>query len=529
VNTHWRTGLFQSTGRGLEVTPARTRGVDAGRVRIKRLYENAHTLAGTLGAWVARRWRWYSIRSQLLIIVLAIEVVAALVAGGITILKARTSTRVEIEASTRLAELFVTEAVQAAPTNVPPQRVLESLPLQLRFLRHVRISVRDAADVPVSHVEALGRPDAPLRGERPPAPAWFQALIAPPIERHIVPVTAEGQRIGSVLIVSEPGDEIAEVWENTVALAWLTLAVNAAIIGVLYVLFGRALAPLTGLVRGLTELERRNYGVRVPAPKTREFIAMAARFNALAQALASARAENIKLGQRLITAQDDERRHTALELHDEVGPSLFGLKATATSIATAVGETTDPVRHKIGERIRDMLAIIEHLQVINRSLLNRLRPMALGHVPLHDLVAQTVRDRAREHEQIAFSFSAAPLAASYGDTTDLTIYRCVQESLTNAIRHAQAKNVTVKLDETRLQSGGTAPDRITLTVEDDGRGIASDVRHGFGLTGMQERVRALGGEFALVPRPGGGTIVHVTIPAEGQESAEPDHDVGGVQ
>ncbi len=380
MNTLWRTGLFQAAGRGqVEFAPARGPVVKRDRPRRERVRAGLRARALTLGAWVQARWRWYSIRSQLLIIVLAIEVAAAVVAGGITILKARTSTRVEIEASTRLAELFVTEAVQLVQNNAPPQRVLESLPLQLRFLRHVRISVRDAADVPVSQVESIARPDAPPKGERLPAPAWFQALIAPPVERHVVPVTAEGRRIGSVLIVSEPGDEIAEVWENTVALAWLALAVNAAIIGVLYLLFGRALAPLTGLVRGLTELERRNYTVRMPAPKTQEFIALAARFNALAQALATARADNIRLGQRLITAQDDERRHTALELHDEVGPSLFGLKATATSVAAAVAnEPVDSMRHKIGERIRDMLAIIEHLQVINRSSAQSAAPDGSG-------------------------------------------------------------------------------------------------------------------------------------------------------
>lgn len=512
----------------MEFAPARGPVVKRDRPRRERVRAGLRARALTLGAWVQARWRWYSIRSQLLIIVLAIEVAAAVVAGGITILKARTSTRVEIEASTRLAELFVTEAVQLVQNNAPPQRVLESLPLQLRFLRHVRISVRDAADVPVSQVEfVIARPDAPPKGERLPAPAWFQALIAPPVERHVVPVTAEGRRIGSVLIVSEPGDEIAEVWEHTVALAWLALAVNAAIIGVLYLLFGRALAPLTGLVRGLTELERRNYTVRMPAPKTQEFIALAARFNALAQALATARADNIRLGQRLITAQDDERRHTALELHDEVGPSLFGLKATATSVAAAVAnEPVDSMRHKIGERIRDMLAIIEHLQVINRSLLNRLRPMALGHVPLRDLVSQIVRDRARENGEIEFSFVAARLATSYGDTTDLTIYRCIQESLTNAIRHAQARTILVKLGE---GPGCAGSERLELTVEDDGRGIAADALRGFGLTGMQERVQALGGEFALAPRLGGGTVVQVTIPVEGQGSGGPRSDDGGAQ
>jgi two-component system, NarL family, sensor histidine kinase UhpB len=251
----------------------------------------------------------------------------------------------------------------------------------------------------------------------------------------------------------------------------------------------------------------------LPVPKTREFIALTMRFNALAQALEIARAENVRLGHRLITAQDDERRHTAIELHDEVGPSLFGLKAIATSIGGLAGKTAEDVRAMLAERVRDMLVIIEHLQVINRALLNRLRPMALGHVPLGELVSQVIRDRAREHPQIAFSVTTATLAKSYGDTVDLTLYRCVQESLTNAIRHAQARHIAVSLGEAD-RSDGNAERRVELIVEDDGRGIAAGAPHGFGLTGMRERVQALGGDFAVGPRESGGTLVSVAISIE---------------
>jgi two-component system sensor histidine kinase UhpB len=310
-----------------------------------------------------------------------------------------------------------------------------------------------------------------------------------------------------VVIVSEPKDEIAEVWENTVALALVALAVTAAVMAALYVLFGRALAPLTGLARGLTDLEHRDYGVRLPVPETREFVALATRFNALAQALDSARAENVQLSQRLITAQDDERRNIALELHDEVGPSLFGLKAIATSIGTIASDSLDGMRQMASERVRDMLTIVEHLQTINRGLLNRLRPMALGHVPLQDLIAQLIRDRAREHAQIRFELDAAGLAKTYGDTIDLTIYRCVQESLTNAIRHAAAKQILVRF----AQANGEAS-QLVLKIEDDGHGIGADAPRGLGVAGMEERVRALGGQFAIEPRPGGGTLVHAVIP-----------------
>ncbi len=460
-----------------------------------------------LHAAVVSPWHRGAIRTQLLIIVLVIELAAALVAGVVTIVKARTSTRVEIEASMRLAQLFVTEALRLVRDDTPVQHVLADLPLQARLLRHVRISVHDIADVPVAQIPASLDAGMGRKARRAPAPAWFQALIAPAIERHVIPITARGQPIGSVVIASEPKDEIAEVWGNTVALALVALAVTAAVMVALYVLFGRALAPLTDLARGLTDLEHQDYAVRLPVPETREFVALATRFNALAQALDSARAENVRLSQRLITAQDDERRNIALELHDEVGPSLFGLKAIATSIATIASDSLDAMRQTASERVRDMLTIIEHLQTINRGLLNRLRPMALGHVPLQDLISQLIRDRAREHAQIRFQLDAANLAQTYGDTVDLTIYRCVQESLTNAIRHAAAKAIVVRLAE-----ADTEASQLVLKIEDDGQGMGSNAPRGLGVAGMEERVRALGGQFAIEPRPGGGTMVHAIIP-----------------
>ena len=84
-----------------------------------------------------------------------------------------------------------------------------------------------------------------------------------------MPVVVNGARIGSVEIVPEPRDEIAEVWGNTVALGTVALIVNVAVIGMLYLLFGRVLDPLTGVSRGLADLERRNYQVRLPRPRAR--------------------------------------------------------------------------------------------------------------------------------------------------------------------------------------------------------------------------------------------------------------------
>jgi two-component system sensor histidine kinase UhpB len=458
---------------------------------------------------------WYgrSVRARLLIVFILIDVVAGLVAGAVTILQARTSTRVEIAASMELAELLVKEAVGLMRHEVPAERFLADLTSQLRLVRHVRIAVKDAGGAPLASPPRVAEA---ARDEQ--APAWFAALIAPPPATRDVPVVVDRQRIGTVEIASEAHDEIAEVWSHTVALGAVALAVNFAVIGMLYFLFGRVLDPLTGIARGFADLEHRNYRVRLARPPAQELAAITDRFNALAEALDQARRENDELNRRLISAQDDERRRTALELHDEVGPSLFGLKANASSVATAAAALRGPGGDKMAARARDMLAIIEHLQAINRSMLDRLRPMALGHVPLRELVAELVRERARQHPQTVFTFSPGRLVPSYGDSIDLTVYRCVQESLTNAIRHAQAGHITVTLGEADNASAEAAG-YLVLTIEDDGRGIDPKATPGYGLRGMQERVQGLGGRYMVASTGGRGTSIRIAVPLPPRGSA----------
>lgn len=451
---------------------------------------------------------WYdrSVRAQLLIVFILIDIIAGLVAGTVTILQARTSTRIEIAASMELAELLVKEAVGLMRQEVPAERFLSDLTSQLRLIRHVRIAVKDSSGAPLAAPPRVG--EVAREGA---APAWFAALIAPPPAIRDIAIVIDRQRIGTVEISSEARDEIAEAWGHTVALGAVALTVNFAVIALLYVLFGRVLDPLTGIARGFADLEHRNYRVRLARPQAQELAVITERFNALAEALEQARRENDELNRRLITAQDDERRRTALELHDEVGPSLFGLKANASSIATAAAGVQSPIGDKMAGRAREMLTIIEHLQAINRSMLDRLRPMALGHVPLHDLIAELVRERGRQHPQTTFTFSAGRLVRSYGDSIDLTIYRCVQESLTNVIRHAQASHVTVTLSEAGEASIETAG-HLALTIQDDGRGIDPEAPPGYGLRGMQERVQGLGGRYLVGKDDGSGTTIRITVP-----------------
>jgi len=447
------------------------------------------------GVWYGR-----SIRLQLLALFALVDLFAALLSGTVTIFRARTQTRIEIEASVRLAELLVGDAAKFVSQQLTAEEFLRALPTQLRSMRHVRIAVMDATGVPMAPALTFGAQ------EHAPAPHWFATLVAPPVEPHYIPVIVAGRPVGQIEILGEPSDEIAEVWENLIAIGSIAVLLNLTMIGILYILFGRVLDPLTVLANGLSDLQRKSYSVRLPEPYPRELAAIIAQFNALARALETARAENLTLNRRLISAQDDERRRTALELHDEVGPCLFGLKVCASSIAALAAEFPEKTAEKMSERAGEIVATVEHLQAINRTMLERLRPMALGHVPLKEILDQLVSERARQSPQILFRFCAEELASSYGDTVDLTIYRCIQEGLTNAIRHAQATVVEVEIHNNH------APGLLKLVIRDDGRGMSVAAPSGLGIRGMQERVEGLGGRYVLQSEIGRGTCVNITIP-----------------
>src|SRR5215813_701902 len=173
-------------------------------------------------------WHGRSVRAQLLIVFIVLDVIAGLVAGTVTILQARRSTRVEIAASMELAQLLVSEAVALMQQAVPAEKFLTDLASPLQLVRHVRIVVKDANGAPL----AVRPPRAAEATRDARAPAWFAALIAAPSVSRDVPVVVNGARIGSVEIVPEPRDEIAEVWGNTVALGSVALGVNVAVIGI---------------------------------------------------------------------------------------------------------------------------------------------------------------------------------------------------------------------------------------------------------------------------------------------------------
>ena len=141
---------------------------------------------------------------------------------------------------------------------------------------------------------------------------------------------------------------------------------------------------------------------------------------------------------------------------------------------------------------------------------------------LSELLDELVAGFQRRHPDTNISISFGTLADSYGEAIDLTLYRCIQEGITNAIRHGKAGALAIDVLEEaapRKNGGKQRRKRLSLTLSDDGKGIAPATPKGFGLTTMTERVKSLGGTCAIESAQGTGTTIRIEIPVQ-REKAE---------
>jgi signal transduction histidine kinase len=228
----------------------------------------------------------------------------------------------------------------------------------------------------------------------------------------------------------------------------------------------------------------------------------------LAETFASRAAVAIDLSQRVerdalrrtVAAQESERRRLARELHDETGQAL-------TSILLGLGsleESLDSDEQRAGVKgVREI--VVRTLQSV-RELAVELRPKVLddfGLVPALERLTEMLRERSGL--EIEF---ISRIEGRLSDEVETTIYRIVQEALTNVVKHASARNVSIMLG----RNGGM----VSVLVEDDGRGFdpAQTREGGFGLEGMRERVALVGGTLKVESRRNAGTTLKVEVPDE---------------
>jgi signal transduction histidine kinase len=209
-------------------------------------------------------------------------------------------------------------------------------------------------------------------------------------------------------------------------------------------------------------------------------------------------------------AFEAERKHIARDVHDELGQVLTALRMDMSLLNMQFG-ALDPA---LPGKVDGMKALVDRAMQGVRDVATRLRPMALDMGLATAIEAQCAEFSART--SIACTFSAQQDLMDMDETRAVTVYRIVQESLTNISRYAQASQVQVTL--------GRSGNALGVEVRDNGRGfLAADVQRAktYGLLGMRERAMALGGHLDIISVPGQGTVVGLTIPIHPDTIGEP--------
>ncbi len=226
--------------------------------------------------------------------------------------------------------------------------------------------------------------------------------------------------------------------------------------------------------------------------------------------LEEALAANRALAKETLRIQEADRKHLALELHDELGQYLNAIKLDAVSIRD--GATRD-VRGPV-ETSDAIIRTVDHLHGIVSQMIARLRPVALDELGLLAAIEHGIDQWRQRLPDAQFDFHAQGNLDGLDEALSLTAYRLIQEGLTNIYKHANASRVEISL--TRSVDGGRS--ELCVAVADDGCG--ADLRQhtgGHGLNGMRERTELSGGTFAIDSAPGRGLRfeAHLPITSEG--------------
>ncbi|MBI2306256.1 MAG: HAMP domain-containing protein [Rhodocyclales bacterium] len=476
-----------------------------------------------------------SLHTRISLVLTALAATLLLALGGLWLHGVRGAVHEEVEAATRVSEQWLAALVReerGAPVTgaAVPSRATEAAqpsPGEARLIAHLRALGRIRANV----LEVVAPSGERLYVSPPPtykagraAPAWFAALAEP----QFAPRRIDAGGL-TLLLHPDASRAVLDAWDDLAAMAgWAAALLALLFVGVRRAL-ARALRPLGQVVAALDRTARRGadfrFDARLPSGDAPELDRLARAFNGMADRLAQAVDENVRLeadrevARRLQAGLEDERRAIARELHDELAQGITAVRALAGAIAQRTGE-----QPALFSSAQSIVAVTGEMQDGVRAILQRLRPAAAA----DGLAAALQRHCAgwrTQQPQIELDLRCALGDAPLREANAQAVLRIVQEGLTNVVRHAGAQRVDIRL--------GLADGCLELVIADDGRGLAAPSQQrgcGLGLTGMAERVAALGGELNIGSRAGGGVCVVARLPepslssgALAAHSASEDH------
>ncbi len=213
---------------------------------------------------------------------------------------------------------------------------------------------------------------------------------------------------------------------------------------------------------------------------------------------------------------EDERRSLARELHDELGQYVTAIKTFAVGIANkAKSASLNEVNNfqpsdllpAIESNAQTIVAAANHIYDGMHNIIRQLRPGALDNLGLSETLLDAVNNWQVQNPDIAISLKLSGNLDALGEVININIYRIVQESINNVLKHAEAKKIEIKL--------ALKADVLELVIKDDGKGMDIDLvdqTNHFGLLGMRERVEGLRGSFIVKSKATTGTVININIP-----------------
>ena len=441
-----------------------------------------------------------SLRIRLNILITTLLIILFLCSSFYTISHARNSVHSEVESSTQLALQLIQAASVFLLPNSDEQKQVKFLRklTELDTIRHIHIEIRSPTDVliPVEDNILFLKSDAPR---------WFVNLVKPPvteIRRWLyTPVTTPID----ILIKPDPLDEIHESWIETrnilIFLSIFIILVNILI----YIAIGLYLSPIEKILDGLSNIKKGNYKLKLPHFRLPELEKISQQFNHMTQVLLETKARNQLLTKRSLEIQEEERRNLSQELHDELGQTITAIKAVAVSISN---KTTLEKRY-INSSVKTIVEYSDHVYQVAKNMMHRLRPSVLDEFGLVKALQNMIDEWNDNQDSIFCDFTFLDVPADLSESLKINIYRIIQESLTNTLKHSNASQATVTIKKDRLDN----TERINLKIEDNGIGIDQDkIIPGFGLLGMKERVEMNGGIFEFESSTGNGVKINIFVP-----------------
>jgi two-component system sensor histidine kinase UhpB len=394
--------------------------------------------------------------------------------------------RDEMTSAEESGRLETVRAVAEMPVTDTPDRQLVPLIADFDGNRHLQAWLVTAQ----GEVLATSQP-APAD----PPPDWFYYLL----RQDVPPVRLAVPAGGMIELWPVYSNDMRAVWEEFLDLVLVLALASLGGGALVFVVVGQALRPLRAVGEVLPRIGRGDYSARAPLEGPPELVALGRGVNEMATRLAAMRDRNRTLEEQMLTLQDEERADIARDLHDEIGPHLFAANIDAATAASLIGAGRPDAAL---EQVRSIAGAIGHIQRLVRDILQRLRPTNLGELGLCSALLDLVAFWKARRPEIEFQ-TTLPDDSALPEDLQETLYRIVQESLSNAVRHGAPSFVRIAVD----WAAGVA----RVHVVNDGATDASAAR-GYGLTGMAERVAASGGTLSAGPADGGLWRVDAALP-----------------